>query len=92
MLLDGYRDCSQQLYIQFLYRILDIKKRFKVEEMYICFFSPTLFLTGGRYDKFRKLFLSEFKFQNGFIFNASNFSYVSKRWEVAFSIWASGEH
>lgn len=91
MILDGYRDCSQQLYIQFLYRIIDIKKRFQVEEMYICFFSPTLFLTGGRYDKFRKLFLNEFKFENGFIFNASNFSDVSKQWEVAFSIWSSGE-
>lgn len=59
--------------------------------MYICIFTPTLYLTGPRFDKFRDIFLKDFQFKSEFIFNASDFSDVSSQWEVAFSIWKVGE-
>ncbi|MDU7363376.1 hypothetical protein [Clostridium sp.] len=91
MIKDGLKNCSQQLYAQFLYRLLKIKQKYKLDNMYICIFTPTLYLTGPRFDKFRDIFLKDFQFKSGFIFNASNFSDVSSQWEVAFSIWKVGE-
>lgn len=83
--------CSHQLYIQFLFRILKLKQIFKLTDINIGLFSPTLLLTGPKFEKFREIFLNDFSFEKGFMFNASNFSNVSNQWEIGFSIWKSGE-
>ena len=38
-----------------------------------------------------RIFLKNFKFEKGIVFNASYFSNVSSQWGVGFSIWRSGE-
>ncbi|MFC3906651.1 hypothetical protein [Clostridium disporicum] len=91
MINDNLRQCSQQLYVQFLYRFLKIKEKYEIKNIYICTFAPILYLTGPRFDSFREVFFKNFKFENGFMFKASNFSDVSSQWEVSFSIWSSGE-
>lgn len=88
---EGLKDSSQQLYIQFLYRILKFKQVFNLDNLNIGIFTPTLFLTGERSEKFREVFLKNFKFEKGIVFNASYFSNVSSQWGVGFSIWSSGE-
>lgn len=88
---EGLKNSSQQLYIQFLYRILDITKIFNLNNVVIGIFSPTLFLTGERAAKFRENFLGKFEFKRGIVFNASYFANVSKEWGVGFSIWKSGK-
>ncbi|HEY8891589.1 MAG TPA: hypothetical protein VIM70_15185 [Clostridium sp.] len=89
------KDCiggsSQQLYAQFLYRILKIKEMFKLTDINIAVFSPTLLLTGPKFEGFREKFLKEFTYEKGIMFNASNFSNVSNQWEIAFTIWKCGE-
>ena len=91
MINDDLKQCSQQLYAQFLYRFLKIKEKYKLKDIYICTFAPILYLTGPRFDKFREVFFKNFKFERGFMFNASNFSDVSSQWEISFSIRSSGE-
>lgn len=88
---EGLKDSSQQLYIQFLYRILKLKHVFNLDNINIGIFTPTLFLTGERSGKFREIFLKNFKFEKGIVFNASYFSNVSSQWGVGFSIWTSGD-
>lgn len=88
---EGLKDSSQQLYIQFLYRILKFKQLFSLDNLNIGIFTPTLFLSGERSEKFREVFLKNFKFEKGIVFNASYFSNVSSQWGVGFSIWSSGE-
>lgn len=88
---EDLKDSSQQLYIQFLYRILKFKQLFNLDNLNIGIFTPTLFLSGERSEKFRDVFLKNFKFEKGIIFNASYFSNVSSQWGVGFSIWSSGE-
>ncbi|MCI1580694.1 MAG: hypothetical protein LKH93_15870 [Clostridium beijerinckii] len=88
---ENLKDSSQQLYIQFLYRILKFKQVFNLDNLNIGIFTPTLFLSGERSEKFRELFLKNFKFERGIVFNASHFSNVSSQWGVGFSIWSSGE-
>jgi len=81
---------SGQLYAQFLYRIIQLQKVNK--NICLAFFSPTLFLTGSSYKKFREEFLKHFCFQSGFIFNAGHFSGVSESWSIMFSVWAPGKN
>lgn len=82
---------SQQLYAQFLYRIMLIKREFNLSNVNIALFSPSLYLSGPSYKGFRKEFLKEFKFENGMLFNASHFSDVKASWGINFAIWSSGE-
>lgn len=83
--------CCQNLYAQFLYRILMVKREFNLTNCHIALFSPTLFLTGSSYAKFRNVFLNEFSFDDAIQFKASHFSDVSDNWGISFSIWHNGE-
>jgi hypothetical protein len=80
---------SKQLFVQFLYRILLMKRKYSIPEIIICFFSTPIFLTGESFKDFRKEFLKNFNYKGGFLFNASNFSSVKENWGICFSIWNS---
>ena len=81
---------SQNLYVQFLFRILQIKCQFNLTNCYIGIFCPPLFLSGSSCEKFRKIFLNDFKFNNAILFNAGHFANVSASWGISFSLWNSG--
>ena len=88
---DNIGACSQNLYGQFLYRIMRLKEVFGLTECYIGLYSPPLFLTGPSWKKFRNKFLHAFSFVKACQFNASHFSDVSDNWGISFSVWKSGE-
>ena len=69
--------CCKNLYAQFLYRILMIKREFNLTNCHIALFSPTLFLTGSSYAEFRNVFLNEFSFDDAIQFKASHFADVA---------------
>lgn len=81
--------CSENLYAQFMYRILKIKQHFK-NDISIAIFAKPNYMTSETYKKFRKEFLNEFKYNYGMLFNAGYFSDTSNTWGVSFSIWTSG--
>ena len=83
--------CIANLYAQFLYRIIQIKIQFNLSNVHIAVFSPTLFLTGQSFEKFRIIFLNNFAFEKGVQFKAGYFAKVSEQWSISFSIWKSGE-
>ncbi len=91
MLGDNIGSCSQNLYSQFLYRIVRIKKVFKLTNIHIGLFSPPLFLTGETWQNFRNLFLDNFKYEKGMYFKASHFADVADRWGITFTIWSCGK-
>lgn len=80
---------SEQLYAQFLYRIIKMKQNLNLTNVHIGLFSPSLFLTGQKYKKFRELFFSEFEFVDGILFQASHFADVKGSWAIDFSVWRS---
>ena len=82
---------QEQLYAQFIYRIIKIKKKFNLENVYMGLFSPSLFLTGTKFKKFRELMFSNFEFLEGNLLQASNFADVKSNWAIDFSIWKSGD-
>lgn len=75
---------------QFLWRIVDIKRIFNLSNLYIaCFTNPT-WLIKPKSENFRKLFLNNFEYQKGIMFNAGEFANVSAAWGITFNIWKSG--
>ena len=87
---DNYGRCSENLLAQFLYRCEKLKKDFGVD-VSLAFFCKPIYLSGQSYDKFRDNFLKNFKYEDGFLFNAGHFSDVSSAWGIDFTIWTSGE-
>jgi len=82
-------DGSAELYVQFLYRILDFPKN-KINTN-LCLFTTPTFLTGSTFKNFRNVFLKYFKFEKGLLFNAGEFNGVSDEFSICFTIWSSGE-
>lgn len=91
MVAKKFGNASNNLYAQFLYRIMMIKEQYNLTDVHIGLFSPTLFLTGGKWVKFRESFLSAFSFNNAVQFKASHFADVADNWGISFSIWNNGE-
>jgi len=86
MLDDGWGKSSSNLYAQFVYRIVQLQKKNK--NIKIAMFTPTLFLTGGSYQKFRENFLAAFNYERGFQFCASHFSDTADSWAIGLTIWS----
>ena len=82
--------CSSNLYAQFLYRIMLIKQQYNLTNCVIALFSPTLYLTGPAWKKFRNVWLKNFAFKGGVQFNAGHFANVASSWGISFSIWNGG--
>lgn len=89
MIQDGYGKSAQNLYAQFLYRIQKLKQYYGLTNCYIAIFCPTLFMTGPAFNDFRKYFLEDFKYIDGFYFQASHFADVASNWGIGFTIWKS---
>ena len=90
MLNDKIGACSQNLYAQFLYRILMIKNKYNLTNLHIALFSPTLYLSGTSWKGFRNAWLNGFSFTDGCVFKASHFADCADNWGIAFSFWANG--
>jgi hypothetical protein len=74
--------CREQLYAQFIYRILTLNQNNNIN---ICMFTPPMFLTGSSYKKFRKILFSKVNFVKGFLMDSANFADV-KSWGLSFTI------
>ena len=83
---------SQNLYLQFLYRIMMIKEQYNLTNVHICLFSPLNFLSGANRKSFRESFFKDFSFNDGVLFKASHFADVADSWGVSFSIWNCAEN
>lgn len=82
--------CSQNLYAQFLYRILMIKEQYNLTNLFVGLFSPTLYLAGSSWKKFRTKWFENFSFTDGCTFKASHFADCADNWGIAFSFWTNG--
>ena len=87
--IDGFK--QSELICQFLWRILNIKRTYHLTNCCIACFTKPTWLCGESTSCFRKLFFQHFKFTNGIMFNAGEFSNVSSLWGITFNLWRPGE-
>lgn len=90
MLEDSIGACAQNLYAQFIYRCFTIKQHYNLTNCNIAMFTPTLYLSGPSWKKFRESFFKEFSYSSGCTFKASHFADVSDSWGIGFTVWKSG--
>ena len=76
---------------QFLFRIVDIKRKYNLTNTYIAIFTKPTWLIKPQSKSFRDLFLTHFKYENGVMFQASEFADCSDLWGITFNIWGCGE-
>ena len=89
MLENGMGKSSQQLYAQFLFRIVELQKANK--NVAIAFYSKPSFIGSPSFGGFRELWFDSMQFQNGMLFQASHFADVSSQWGVSFTTWKTGK-
>lgn len=82
---------SNNLYAQFLYRIIKIKEKYNLTNAHIALFCKPNFLSGVGYKEFRKTMFLNFKYTNGCLFKASHFADCADTWGINFTIWDSGK-
>lgn len=87
---EGYTQSSAEFVLQFLYRILKIKRTYNLTQCYIAMFSPATFLTGSHHAFFRKEFFKDFELMSACMFPAGLFSGTSSLWGVGFTVWKTG--
>lgn len=76
---------SSQLFAQFLYKILALKKL--NPQISVASFSSPLFMTTSSFKKFRDKIQNSCQFLNGMLFQASHFVDVKTQWGVCFTVW-----
>ena len=82
----------RDLLVQFIYRITEIKENYKLTNCYLACFTKPTWLTANIYKPFRKLFMSNFEYRSGILFNAGEFANVSAQWGITFNIWKTGKY
>lgn len=87
---DKLNQSCNQLYCQFLYRLIKLKYIYNLSNLNICAFLQPTFLKSPSFREFRVLFRNNFELNNSFLFNAGDFSDVSKMFGILFGIWTSG--
>lgn len=79
--------CTQNLYIQFMYRIFQLNNLF--DNVVLAMFAPTAYMTGASFSKWYEMWIKQFKFVDGFILQASDFANVSANWGISFVLWGN---
>lgn len=85
----GMKGAGEEMFVQFLFKINQICDHFKIrhDQVIIATFSKPTFMCKESFEDFRKFWLSNWKYEIGFIFNASEFDGCSDQWPVSFSVW-----
>lgn len=90
MLNDKIGRSSNQLYAQFVYRIIILKETFNLTNVSLGIFSNERFMRGGNtWSKFMKRLQENFTYRDGFFFNAGEFSDVAHSWGISFTFWTT---
>jgi hypothetical protein len=76
-----------ELTVQFLWRILKLVKKYKMQNVILGLFSSPTWMTGDSFEGFRSEWNKHAKFLEGFTFRSEEFEGVSKGWAINFSVW-----
>jgi len=80
----------KQLYVNFLYRIILIKRMYGLTNLNLFIFTPQGLLSMPSFKEFRTIFLKEFQFIKGFSMPLEEFSNTGKGL-ILLSLWRCGE-
>jgi hypothetical protein len=87
MKLDGMKQASENLYSQFFWRAVEIKKTFRLSKVALAYFTNSQYMAGGSYfgNLAQKIF-SNFEFKSGFLLNSGEFRDTASNWGISFVV------
>lgn len=85
----GMAKCALDLFHQFIYRIIMIKRFYKLTNLYLGIFGPVTMFHSKMIEPLYEEFKKEFKFVDGMCFDAGDFSNTSESvgWIVGYTTW-----
>lgn len=83
--------CSSNLFAQFIYRIIKIKRDYGLTNCSIAVFGMPVMLSGTTWKKIRLLLFKHFLYTHGTLFQASHFDGTSSAWGLNFTVWKPGQ-
>lgn len=87
----GMAKCALDIFHQFMYRIVMLKRTYRLTNMYMGIFGPITMFHSKMIEPMYNEFKEEFKFVNGMCFDAGDFSNTSESvgWIVGYTVWRS---
>ena len=83
---------SENIYFQYLWQLLNLKKRYNLTNLYIGFFGDTYLYTNNEYQTFLSMFMNCFMFENGYCFSLKDFEVTLNNINgLHFSLWSTNE-
>jgi len=84
--MEGLGHAIQNLYTQFMFRVLDLSKTFNIK-VTLGMFSKAIFASGPGYAAFRELWQGRAEYVDGFGFHANEFEGTKGNWPCVYHIW-----
>ncbi len=88
---EGMGKDSMNLYVQFLYRLINIKNTYNLTNYFIGIFCPNTFMCAPSYKRFRNVYLNQLNYLQGFLIQASEFANTKSNWGISFTLWGKGK-
>ena len=83
----GCGKAGRELTVQFLWRIMEIVKEYRLTDVTLGLFSKPNWMTGDSFEAFRKEWSKVATFNNGCAFRSEEFEGVTAGWAINFSVW-----
>lgn len=85
----GMAKCALDIFHQFMYRMVMLKRTYNLTNMYMGIFGPVTMFHSKMIEPMYNEFKNEFKFFNGMMFDAGDFSNTSESvgWVVGYTAW-----
>lgn len=88
---DRIGEASANMYTQFLYRVIKMKRVYKLSNVCIALICPPQYMSTATLKSFRDEMFSEFKLEKAKLICANEFGGLSKDWGIQLSVWTSGK-
>lgn len=81
---------ASQYYAQFITKCIYLQQKYHLTDFRLAIFTPTLFMTGSSYKKFRSYLYNSMRYMYGKGYDATRFNNVRGKFTVLLSIWEPG--
>lgn len=84
----GMGKAGLELTVQFLWKILELVKKYDMQNVVLGIFCKSTWYTGDSFEEFRKEWNKYAEFKDGFAFRSEEFEGVKPGWAINFSVWS----
>lgn len=88
---DRMNSACDNMYTQWLYKIIKMREMYENKKIYIAIICPTIYMSSWTYIEFRERLLKNFRYKDGILFKATEFGNLCGRYGISITLWEPGE-